>query len=179
MKSVLERLDRLLLRFEALLAALAVGLLIVITLSVIAEVTLRYGFNRPLTWVVEMTEHALLYLAFLGASWTLRHDGHVGVDLFVGALPRRGRLSARVLSALIGAAVAGVMLVFGALVTVDAYERGLFKPTLLEVPTWMVILSIPLGSAALFLRFLIDAAMAGYSAVSGVATARETPIPEE
>jgi hypothetical protein len=34
--------------------------------------------------------------------------------------------------------------------------RHLFKPTLLEVPTWIVLIVIPIGSLILALRYFVE-----------------------
>ena len=48
----------------------------------VAVVVLRYGFGIGLVWLQESVTwlHAAVFM--LGAGWTLRHDGHVRVDVF-------------------------------------------------------------------------------------------------
>ena len=50
---------------------------------------MRYFLNRPLVWVLELTEYALLWVTFLGAAWLLRQGGHVQVDVIVDFMSRR------------------------------------------------------------------------------------------
>jgi C4-dicarboxylate transporter DctQ subunit len=147
-------LDRWLTRVENALAALGIFVLILIIGAVCAEIILRTFFARPQVWVIEFSEYGLLYVTFLGTAWLMRQDGHVRVDLLTNALDAEWKRRLALASEAIGCAVAVVLTVFGVLVTLDAHRRGLFKPTILEVPTWIVLLVIPVGSTLLALRFL-------------------------
>jgi TRAP-type C4-dicarboxylate transport system permease small subunit len=57
-------------------------------------------------------------------------------------------------------AVALALTVFGAWTTWTAYVRHLFKPTLLEVPTWIVLIVIPAGSLILAMRYCVEITLA-------------------
>ena len=64
-------------------------------------VVLRYAFN--LGWIAMQESvtymHALVFL--LGAAYTLKHDGHVRVDIFYRRLGERGRAWVDLLGALL------------------------------------------------------------------------------
>jgi TRAP-type mannitol/chloroaromatic compound transport system permease small subunit len=64
-------------------------------------VVLRYAFN--LGWIAMQESvtymHALVFL--LGAAYTLKHDGHVRVDIFYRRLSQRGRAWVDLLGALL------------------------------------------------------------------------------
>jgi len=71
------------------------------------------------------------------------------------------------LSNFISLGVAIVLMVFGASVTWTSYMRGAFKPTVLEIPTWIVLLIIPIGCALLAARFLRETIVCADSIVTG------------
>lgn len=147
-------LDRWLTRVENVLAALGIAVLIFIIGAVCTEIVLRTFFARPQVWVIEFSEYGLLYVTFLGTAWLMRQDGHVRVDLLTNALDRDWKRRLALASEAIGCTVSVVLTVFGVIVTLDAHRRGLFKPTVLEFPTWIVLLVIPVGAALLALRFV-------------------------
>lgn len=151
---MLSIVDRWLSRVEGLFAALAVVGLLFITFSVCLEIVLRTFFNWPLQWVIELTEYTLLYITFLGSSWLLRRNGHVSVDVLVLAVNTAWRRRLGLVSAALGLAIAVLLTYFGVTITVEHMYRGTYKPTVLEFPTWLVLMAIPIGSAALTLRFL-------------------------
>jgi TRAP-type C4-dicarboxylate transport system permease small subunit len=148
-----SRLLRILAVCESAGAAGATLLFVAITAAITAEVLLRYGFNRPIVWVVELSEYALLWITFLGAAWVLRHGGHVRVDILLQYLSPRALRVCGLISSAMGALTTLVLFAFGVDATWTAYMRGAFKPTGTDVPTWIVVIVIPLGSLLLFLRF--------------------------
>src|SRR5262245_35068262 len=123
------------------------------TLAICAEVLLRYGFNSPIRWVVEISEYALLWITFLGAAWVLRNGGHVRVDILLQYLSPAALRVCGLISAGAGGVTTLVLLAFGVEATVTAMMRGAFKPTGIDVPTWMIIIVIPAGALLLFFRF--------------------------
>ena len=54
-----------------------------------------------------------------------------------------------------GLAVSLVLTAFGAIATYDHLARGIYKPSVLEFPTGVVLAAVPLGSLFLSARFLI------------------------
>jgi TRAP-type C4-dicarboxylate transport system permease small subunit len=151
----LKRFSRIAEKFENILAGLSMMILSLIILSVCLEIIMRYFLNRPLIWVVEMTEYGLLYVSFCGAAWLLRQGGHVQVDVVVNLMNQRWRQRCAVFSSAMGLIVSLVLTVFGSIVTYDQLVRGIYKPTVLEFPTGIVLAAVPLGSFFLSVRFLI------------------------
>lgn len=150
----MNRLLRGLTAVENAFAFLGTAVFVFITLAVCAEVLLRYGFNSPIPWVVEISEYALLWITFLGASYVLRNGGHVRVDILLQHLSPGALRVCGLISSTAGAIVSLVLVVFGTNVVWTAYMRGSFKTTGIDVPTWMVVIVIPLGGVLLFCRFL-------------------------
>lgn len=65
-------------------------LVLLMTLTAIGVVTLRYAFDTGFVWMQELYVwmHGLLFT--LGAGYALRHDRHVRVDIFYAEIsPRR------------------------------------------------------------------------------------------
>jgi TRAP-type C4-dicarboxylate transport system permease small subunit len=148
-----QRLRRWLAACEDALALLATALFVGVTLAVCAEVLLRYGFNQPIRWIVEVSEYSLLWITFLGAAWVLRQGGHVRVDILLHFLSPAALRRCGLFSAAAGALTTLVLLIFGADATWTAYVRGSYKPTGINIPSWIVLGSIPIGALLLFLRF--------------------------
>ena len=152
----MERADRWLRNLENAFLWLAVAVLVVIALQVCLEVVLRYFFSAPLLGMIQFSEIGLLYIAFLGAGWNLRRDGHVRIEVVYQLMTQQCRHYADILGALLGFIISGVLLVFGTGVTWSYYERGLYQPLALEIPYWMILIVIPLGALPLALRSLFQ-----------------------
>ncbi len=70
----------------------SIAWLVILMMAVqFAIVLMRYVFNVHSTVLQEgvMFMHAMVFM--LGAAWTLRHDGHVRVDIFYRKLSARSR----------------------------------------------------------------------------------------
>jgi len=156
MPRFISLLERPLARVEDAFAWAAIAILVFVSLAVCVDVGLRYAFNRPLYWVTETAEYALVYITFLGAAWAIPRRGHVNVDVFVVMMPHWAQTACAVMSNLVGFGISLALVVFGSTMTYGAFMRGLFKPTLLAVPTWIVIIIIPIGGAILLLRFFVE-----------------------
>ena len=72
-----------------LLAIVAAGLLALMFLSIIYDVTTRNLRIFSVTWVVALTEYGLLYVTALGAPWLLRERGHVSMEALRSMVPPR------------------------------------------------------------------------------------------
>lgn len=78
-------------RFTEACGRLLAWLLLAMALLTTAVVLLRYGFNTGSI----MAQEAIIYLHgcvfMLGAAYTLKHDGHVRVDIFYRRFSPRGQ----------------------------------------------------------------------------------------
>jgi TRAP-type C4-dicarboxylate transport system permease small subunit len=72
--------------FVGLIGALVMSGLMLLT---VADVVLRYVFNAPILGSYELTEMAMVVMAFLAIPYAAAKRVNVRVDLVVGALPKR------------------------------------------------------------------------------------------
>jgi TRAP-type C4-dicarboxylate transport system permease small subunit len=142
--------DRLLDLF-AILAGIIIGF---ITISVCAGILSRYFLNRPLSWVVEISEYGLLYMTFLVAAWVLRHERHVSVDLVYNRLSRRNQSMASIFTSIVAGIVFLIVTFYGFKVTKHQFDTKYFTPTILEAPKFVVTLIIPVGTSLLFIQIV-------------------------
>jgi TRAP-type C4-dicarboxylate transport system permease small subunit len=68
-------------------AFIACILVMVIVLIIVREVVLRYGFNAPSTWALDVSRYLLLFTFFLALAPALESGHHVHVDLFDPLVP--------------------------------------------------------------------------------------------
>jgi C4-dicarboxylate transporter, DctQ subunit len=150
MKKLLTIFDRTM-DFMAFLAGV---ILIFIMLSVCGEVILRDFLNAPQMWVTQVTECLLLYITFLGSAWLLREEGHVKVDILLSHLkPRTGALLG-IIGSLIGVIVSLVITICGSTLTWHYFLKGMYTPTVMEIPLAAILVIIPFGSLMLLIQFI-------------------------
>jgi TRAP-type C4-dicarboxylate transport system permease small subunit len=102
--------------------------------------------------VIELAEYSLLYITFLGAAWGLREGGHISVDLFTNLMGPRLRTACGFVSDGVCLAVSVVLLVYGTRVSWHYFSKGLYNPTILEIPTAYILVVIPLGGLTLLVQ---------------------------
>ena len=49
----------------------------------------RYLFNSPIPWAVELGRYCFVGVIYLGAIYVMRENGHIGLDIFIGLLPKK------------------------------------------------------------------------------------------
>ena len=141
-------------RLLDLFAILAGIIISSITVSVCAGILSRYFLNRPLSWVVEISEYGLLYMTFLAAAWVLRHEQHVSVDLVYSRFSRKNQSIASVFTSVLAGIVFLIITFYGFKVTKHQFDTKYFTPTILEAPKFIVTLIIPVGTLLLLIQIM-------------------------
>jgi TRAP-type C4-dicarboxylate transport system permease small subunit len=151
---VISKLGRVFDSAIGIMARLSDVILMFLMLSVCADVILRYFFNRPQAWIVEISEYLLLYITFLGAAWVLKNEGHVIIDILVARVTPRPRAALGIISSVIGTFVCLVVFWFGTVETLDIFKRGVPNPSVLEFPKAPLVAIIPFGSFFFMIQFI-------------------------
>jgi C4-dicarboxylate transporter, DctQ subunit len=160
--------------FDKAVSAFAIlgGLLLVfVMLAINFGVVTRYFFRTPYAWVSEITSMSLVYITFLATTWVLRKDGHVIMDVVALILKPRSKSILDSVTSFICSIMFLLFMVYGAYLTWDHYDRGLYNShEVLRIPTAYLLAIIPLGSFFLFLQLLrrsLSAYFSGRKAAEG------------
>ena len=143
--------------FDKLIYAMAFmgGVLLMFAMAIVClDVIMRYLFNKPLSWVLQVCEYILLYAPFMAAAWVLREDGHIKVDIIL-SLTRPGfQRFVHVLSSILGFVVMAIITYYGIEVVKELYLSG--QPTLgsYRFPQYAITMAVPLGSLVFAIQFL-------------------------
>jgi TRAP-type C4-dicarboxylate transport system permease small subunit len=129
-------------------------ILVFITVSVCIEVVMRYFFNKPQVWVIELSEYGLLYITFLAAGWVLQAKGHITIELVTERLKKKTQAFLSIVHNFLISGVSMVLIWSGIRVTWTYFSRGTYVPTILEVPTAAILVVIPVGGLLLFIQSL-------------------------
>lgn len=135
------------------LAFLAGIIIFAIAVIVAAAAVVRYlGWRSPI-WVLQYTEYGLLWFTFLGAAWLLREEGHIRIDTVISLFNAKRRRKVGIIDDILGFIISAIIFWFGALHTIDLYQRGIMEvkgTTVLKFPLFLII---PLGGLALSIQF--------------------------
>ncbi|NBQ34736.1 MAG: TRAP transporter small permease [Gammaproteobacteria bacterium] len=76
--------------FEETLIAILFGIMTVATFS---NVIARYIFNESILWALELTVFLFAWMVLLGASYAIKKNSHLGVDILINVLsPHKRRV---------------------------------------------------------------------------------------
>ena len=151
MSTVLRGLDRV----ETALNYVSASILFGLMFYVVAEVGMRYLFNRPLPGHLELSEMLVAPAAFLALSYVQARRGHVGVDIL------RDRLTARTRVVVDSTTLALALITFAIIAWVSganawlAFTIGDVTPTA-QITTWWSKAAVPLGSVLLCARLALQ-----------------------
>ncbi|MGR8918104.1 MAG: TRAP transporter small permease subunit [Gammaproteobacteria bacterium] len=158
MKRLLRQFTDLIERLVERSGRAAAWLVLVLVGATVFDVTMRYVFRAGSVAVQELEWHLFAAIFLLAGAYTLRHDGHVRVDI----LYRSERLSDRTRRFIDALGTLLFLLPFTAVVVwssipfvVDAFVHGETSPDPGGLTQrWLVKALIPLGFGLLFLQGL-------------------------
>ncbi len=120
------------------------------------EVVARYFFSMPTRWAAELSQLCLIWGSLLGMSWLLAEQRHIRVDAVAALLPQTVRRVLDVLAMAVIALFSVIVAVWGFDIFLDSFSRGRTTGSLLNLPSWIAELSVPVGFALLFLQSLVE-----------------------
>ena len=139
------------------LAWLAAVLFTVAGVMLTYEVLARYFFIRPTIWAAELSQLCLIWGCLIGMAWLLSARRHIAVDAVIQLLPPGAQRWIEAAAMLVVAAFSAMVTWKGWDIFLDSFERGRTTGSLLDLPSWVVELAVPLGFALLFIQALIEA----------------------
>jgi len=142
--------DRII-EFFAILAVLVVMGLVGILCY---EVFMRYMIHKPPAWAWEVAESMLCLIAFLGAAWLLKKNGHVSVDILYIRLHPKIKILVGIATSAIGMIICLIITWSGIGITIDHFHAGITIPGYLDIPKAPLLLFIPIGCFMLSIQFL-------------------------
>ena len=137
-----------------LCVAFAAVLVLLITLGIASDVTLRFFFNRPIWWMIEVVEYALLWITFLLAAWVLRREKHVKMDIVLKRLKPTVQSLVNIITSVLSAIAFLVLTWFAAAITWESFKMGYVDYAALKPPLAPIQVIIPIGSFLLFILLL-------------------------
>lgn len=145
-------------RLLGVLMALSCIMLAAAMLLVCLDVFMRYLFNTPILWAMDVCEFILVGIVSLGMAWLLKDEAHVRMDFLVERLPPRKKALLSAVNALIGAVTLAVILRYGVVEIADLWQRRYAVETgVLRIPKVSLLIPIALGLFLFFIQFVRQA----------------------
>ena len=155
MVNLLHRFIEKLVKGSGILGAFLFLLVMFITTY---EVLVRYLFNAPTTWSLEISVILTIWGTFLGVAYTLQQGGHTQVDLFVNRLSERNRRILRIFVYLF-VLLFSIFLTWASLLpAVEAYIIKEVTQSYTRTPLVILMISVPIGGFLLILEIVRELA---------------------
>jgi TRAP-type C4-dicarboxylate transport system permease small subunit len=153
------------------------GVLILASMLIICYgVVLRYVLGASTVWQTELAVYFLMFAAFVGGAYGLKHGDHVKLDVVVNRLPGRVRLFTNFVAAVLGFLFIAVIGVLSFELWWDAVQTGRRSSTAWNIPLGYPYFMLPLGMTLMALQYLVIAAEILRRFISGEASG---PMPGE
>ena len=139
------------------MAGLAGAVLMALTGAMLTfEVIARYFFIKPTIWAAELSQLCLIWGCLLSMAWLLTMRRHMTVNAVTALLPQSAQKACVALALLCMITFSGIVTIWGWDIFYDSFSRGRTTGSLLNLPTWVAELSIPVGFGMLTLQSITE-----------------------
>ena len=150
------------------LSGYASGVLILASMLIICYgVFLRYVLGASTVWQTELSIYFLMFAAFVGGAYGLKHGDHVKIDVVVNRLPGRFQLFVNLVAVVLSLLFIATIGVLSFDMWWEAVERGRRSSTAWNIPLAFPYFMLPLGMALMTLQYLLIAAQILRKFISG------------
>ncbi len=137
---------------RAAVRVVSLGLLALLIVTPLAQITMRGLFNVPMAGAEELARYFLICLTFLAASYVTEQGGQIRMEEFQGLLPPRPRWMLQLAIEVSGVAFFGLLLV-AATITIRNNLQN--QTATLEMPFWLFMGPVAVGSLLLVAETLL------------------------
>ena len=135
---------------------LASALFIAIGFIVSYEVIMRYLFNSPTIWVNEVTRFLQIWATYLALTYSFHKQDFIRITVIYDRLNENGKKILDFISFIFILIFSSFVVYYGWLIAYDSLKVGRTSSTILDVPSFLTELAIPLCFAFLVLRVILE-----------------------
>ena len=120
------------------------------------EVVARYFFLAPTKWAAELSQLCLIYGTLLSMSWLLQHRRHIQINAVTTRLTDGVHRITALVTMIILIVFCIYVTAYGWMIFEDSFERGRTTGSLLDLPSWIAELPVPVFFAVLGVQAVIE-----------------------
>ncbi len=136
---------------------LASALFIAIGFIVSYEVIMRYLFNSPTIWVNEVSRFLQIWATYLALTYSFHKQDFIRITVIYDRLNQTGKKILDFISFIFIIIFSCFVVYYGWLIAYDSLKVGRTSSTILDVPSFLTELAIPLCFAFLVIRVILEA----------------------
>lgn len=141
-------------RLSELSGYISGALMLAAMLVICYGVLLRYFFGVSTIWQTELSIYFLMFAAFVGGAYGLKHGDHVSVDILVNQVSGRKQVLMRLLAAILSFVLIATVGVIASVLWWETFEAGRGSGTAWNPPLAYPYFIVPLGMALIGLQYL-------------------------
>jgi C4-dicarboxylate transporter, DctM subunit len=128
--------------------------ILVMGIIITYDVTMRYLFHAPTTWVLEVSIILCLGSVFLAGGYALKEKNHIMVDALTQRFAKRNQILLELICLLLTLVYCMVLTWKGAETAIYSFRMGEVSPTVLNIPVVIPRGLLPIGGFLLILELI-------------------------
>lgn len=132
-----------------------IALIFIMSVATTYAVVMRYVFDNPPLWSLELNVNLLCIVVYLSGGYVLFKDSHIRVDLIYARLSIRGRAILDLVSFGLVAVFCVLLIVEGLDIALVAHAQGRYSLYSMGWPVAPLMMTVPIGGLLLLLQSLI------------------------
>ncbi|MBO9409445.1 TRAP transporter small permease [Shimia sp. R9_1] len=137
------------------------------------EVIARYFFIKPTIWAAEFSQLCLIWGCLLSLGWVLSTRRHITVNAITALLPPAAQRLCVALSLVVLILFSACVAYWGWDIFHDSWERGRTTGSLLNLPSWIAELSVPVGFGLLTAQAVVELLSLRFQHVASLGASHE------
>src|SRR5699024_402743 len=133
---------------------LSAVLLMTLTIIILWGVLTRFLLNSPSAWADTYAIYTLIALVFIGASYAMQKNQHVGVDIIVSRLNKRHKSIIEIITLILALIYVIYLTYLTADLAYTSFLTGKRDIGLIRTPIFIPQLFLPIGSLLLSITIL-------------------------
>ena len=129
--------------------------LLLMLLTVLYDVLMRYLFSKPTFWALEINEYFFIFISIMPAAEIFRKKRHIKLDLFLDQLSTRHQLFLETFYLFCTLFFCSNVVWRGTQMTLNAYKYSMASSSLLSFPLFVPYSIIPAGLGLLGLQIIL------------------------
>lgn len=140
-------------RLSDIIGRLSGWLFFFIGVALTYDVIARFLFHSPTSWAADVSTIMQIWVVYVGMAYVLKERNLIRITAFVRLASPFWRKVAEAFSLIVIAFFAALMMWQSLDIVIESIEQGRRAATMIETPTWVPEIAIPIG----FLLLLIQA----------------------
>jgi TRAP-type mannitol/chloroaromatic compound transport system permease small subunit len=123
--------------------------LLLLMITVTYDIFMRFFFNRPTSWAMEVSQFSLLTITCFGVGYVFLHRGHIVVDIIFNRFPSRARAAISLFTASIVLFVSIVLIRYGGKSAWAGFIGGYKTESAWHPTLWPFMAMVPISGLLL------------------------------